>query len=306
MYPLKFKLSFLAPHYWLLWFGFAILRLSVYLPYGVLMRIGKLLGLILMPFARRRRKIIARNLELCFPHKSMQERQLILRKNFANMGMTLFETAITWWASEAKKQKLAKFEGLEHLLNAQNKHGILLVAAHFTTLEIGCSMLETKFSAHHFYRKHPNAVFDYMQHKMRQKNAKYQLIERSDIKSILKTLRAKKAVWYAPDQDYGREHSLFVPFFGISAATITATSRIAKITKAKIIPFMQVRLPNYQGYKIKVFAPLDNFPTNNLEQDCITINSWLEQIISTHPEQYLWAHRRFKTRPIGEPSLYKL
>jgi len=305
MQSATFSLNFLAPRYWLLWFGLGILKLLSYLPYKLLMRLGKFLGLVLMPFAIRRRKIIARNLELCFPHKSPQERKLLIRKNFISMGMTLFETAITWWWNDEQKKQLGIIEGLEHLNYAQqNNQGVLLLTAHFTTMEISAAVLELQFSVHHTYRAHPNLVFEYMQHKMRQKHAKSYLIERSDVKKMLKTLRNKKALWYAPDQDYGRKHSLFVPFFGINAATVTATSRIAQITKAKVIPFVQIRLPNYQGYKLKIYPPLHDFPSDNLEQDCVRINNWLAQVISAHPEQYLWAHRRFKTRPIGEDYLY--
>lgn len=171
-------------------------------------------------------------------------------------------------------------------------------------MEISAAILELQFSVHHTYRAHKNLVFDYMQHKMRQKHAKSALIERNDIKSVIKTLRQKNAVWYAPDQDYGAKHSLFVPFFGVPAATITATSRIAQISKAKVIPIVQSRLPNFKGYKIKILPPLPDFPSTSLEQDCIKINTWLEQIITANNAQYLWAHRRFKNRPKGNPSLY--
>jgi len=301
----KFRLLFLAPKYWLLWIGFALLRLSVFLPYKLLMQLGTVLGIALIPFAPARRKIIARNLELCFPDKSAAERTKLLRANFASVGMAIFETAIAWWWSDAKIKQLCKdFEIPEQL--KRSSQGILFVIPHLTTLEITGKFLLLNFqkATHNTYRAHKNLVFDYMQLKHRQKHIKSYLIEHDNVMLLIKTLKKGKAVWYAPDQDHGLKRSVFVPFFGIPAATVTATGRIANITAANVVMMESKRLDNYQGYKVKIHAPLLNFPTNNLEQDCRTINQQLEQIILKSPEQYLWAHRRFKTRPVGESSLY--
>ena len=148
-------------------------------------------------------------------------------------------------------------------------------------------------------------MFDYVQRRGRERhNADAHAIEREDVRGTLKVLRKGRAIWYAPDQDYGAKQSVFVPLFGVLAATVTATSKFAKLGRAQVIPMTQTRLASGQGYLIKIEPPLQNFPGETDEQDCILLNQWIEQAIMQQPEQYLWAHRRFKTRPEGEAKLY--
>jgi KDO2-lipid IV(A) lauroyltransferase len=156
------------------------------------------------------------------------------------------------------------------------------------------------------YREHKNPVFDYVQRRGRERhNQDATAIEREDVRAMLKVLRAGRAIWYAPDQDYGRKQSIFVPWFGIQAATVTATTKFARLGRAKVIPYTLERLPHGKGYSLVVHPPLEDFPGESEEADCRRINEWIEDSVRQHPEQYLWAHRRFKTRPAGDPSLYR-
>lgn len=301
-----FEIAFLHPRYWLLWFGLASLWLVTQLPYVVLLSLGRALGAIMLRAVARRRHIVKRNLELCFPELSAQQRQQLLRDNFASMGIAFFEMAMSWWWPKQRLRRLVTIEGLEHLQAAQaQQQGVILMAIHFTTLEIGAALLGQQHTIDGMYRAHDNPVFDYVQRRGRERhNADAQAIEREDVRGMLRVLRQGRAIWYAPDQDYGPKQSLFIPLFGVPAATVTATSKFAKLGRAQVIPMTQTRLPRGQGYLIQIEPPLEDFPGRSDEQDCLRLNQWIEQAIVKQPEQYLWAHRRFKTRPAGEAQLY--
>lgn len=303
----RFRAYFLHPRFWLLWLGLGLLWLVIQLPYRVLLGLGRALGRLMYRLAGSRRRIAVRNLELCFPGLSNAERERLLKENFASNGIALFEMAMSWWWPQARLQRLAHIEGLEHLRQAQAEgQGVILMALHFTTLEIGAALLGQRHTIDGMYREHKNPVFDFVQRRGRERhNRDATAIEREDVRAMLKVLRAGRAIWYAPDQDYGRKQSLFVPLFGIQAATVTATSKFARLGRAKVVPFTQQRLADGSGYRLVIHPPLEDFPGESDEADCLRLNRWVEEVVRLNPEQYLWAHRRFKTRPEGEPSLYK-
>lgn len=303
----RFRASFLHPRFWLLWLGLALLWLVAQLPYRVLLLLGRGLGALMYRVARSRRQIARRNLQLCFPELNDKQRERLLRENFASTGIAFFEMAMSWWWRKDRLQKLAHVEGLEHLQQAQAEgQGVILMALHFTTLEIGAALLSQRHTIDGMYREHKNAVFDFVQRRGRERhNLDASAIEREDVRAMLKVLRAGRAIWYAPDQDYGRKQSLFVPWFGINAATVTATTKFARLGKARVVPYTQTRLADGSGYRLIIHPPLTDFPGESEEADCRRINEWVEDAVRQHPEQYLWAHRRFKTRPEGEPSLYR-
>jgi len=303
----RFRACFLHPRFWGLWLGLGLFWLIVRLPYAWLLRLGRGMGALTYRLAGSRRRIARRNLELCFPELSAAERERLLKENFASMGIAFFEMAISWWWPRQRLARLAHIEGLEHLQRAQAEgRGVILMALHFTTLEIGAALLGQRQTIDGMYREHINPVFDYVQRRGRERhNADATAIERDDIRAMLKVLRAGRAIWYAPDQDYGRKQSLFVPLFGIPAATVTATTKFARLGKALVMPFVQSRLADGSGYRLTIYPPLEDFPGESEEADCLRINRWVEQAVRQHPEQYLWAHRRFKSRPNGEPSLYQ-
>ena len=303
----QFHSSFLHPRFWLLWLGLGLLWLVVQLPYRGLLVLGRGLGALMYRVAGSRRRIAARNLELCFPQLSGAERKRLLKENFASTGIAFFEMAMSWWWPKERLAKLAHIEGLEHLQQAQQEgQGVILMALHFTTLEIGAALLGQRQTIDGMYREHKNPLFDFVQRRGRERhNLDATAIEREDIRAMLKVLRAGRAIWYAPDQDYGPKQSIFVPLFGITAATVTATTKFARLGKARVVPFTQERLADGSGYRLVIHPPLLDFPGESEEADCLRINQWIEQAVSQCPEQYLWAHRRFKTRPEGEAKLYR-
>ncbi|HLD68375.1 MAG TPA: lipid A biosynthesis lauroyl acyltransferase [Pseudomonas sp.] len=299
-----FRAYFLHPRFWLLWLGLGLLWVITLLPYAALLWLGRGLGRLMYHLAHGRRAIAARNLELCLPELSAAAREGLLRENFASMGITFFEMAISWWWPERRLRKLGSIEGLEHLRQAQaNGQGVILMALHFTTLEMGGGLLGMAHGTFGMYRAHKNPLFDYVQRRGREQRL-VGTVEREDVRGMLKILRAGGTIWYAPDQDYGPKQSLFVPLFGIPAASVTATSKFARLGKALVVPFTQQRLADGSGYRLVIHPPLADFPGETEEADCLRVNRWIEGAIRQCPEQYLWAHRRFKTRPPGESKLY--
>jgi len=301
-----FNRALLHPRHWPMWLGLGVLWLLIQLPYPTILALGRGAGWLMLQFMAERRMIARTNLELCFPDWTEDRREQVLRENFASNGIALFEMAMAWWWPRKRLYRLARVDGLEHLQQAAaNGRGVVLMSMHFTTLEIGAALLGQRATIDGMYREHANAAFDFVQRRGRERhNADAVAIEREDVRSMLKSMRSGRAIWYAPDQDYGRKASVFVPFFGVTAATVTATSTFARLGKALVIPFTQTRLPNAQGYQLTLHPPLENFPSGDESADALRINQFVEQAILAQPEQYMWVHRRFKTRPEGEARPY--
>jgi len=304
-HPTLFTRDLLHPRYWLTWLMIGLWWLVVQLPYPVLMALGRGIGKVLYLFGGSRRGITERNIELCFPQESAAAREQLVRENFANYGMGLFEVPVAWWWSDKRLDRILHIRGLEHIRDLDGQ-GALLMAMHFTHLELGGQALARHVSADVMYRRHKNAVYEYVQTRGRKvRSPMSTAYPRKDVRGVTRALRNGRVVWYAPDQDMGANGSVFVPFFGVEAATLTATAKFAQLGKARIVPFSHFRRADGTGYDVEVHPPLENFPTGDDRADARFINGIIEGFVRRHPEQYLWAHRRFKTRPPGQPSLYR-
>jgi KDO2-lipid IV(A) lauroyltransferase len=304
-----FEWRWLSPRYWLLWLSLGLLWLVVQLPYPILYLLGQGIGRLFWLFAKKRRYIAVRNLELCFPEKSPTQRHRILLESFDSLGMAMLEMGMAWWWPDRRLKKIFSISGLQHIGESQEQ-GVMLLGMHFTTLDIGGSCLSCYHDYGAMYRPHRNPLFNYIQFRGRSRTAfkkpgeALKLFPREDLRTMVRLLREGELVWYAPDQDYGAQYSVFAPFFGISAATITATAKLATVGRAKVIPFIHRRLPWARGYEITLYPPLENYPEGDDYADAARINAVLEHHIRQQPSQYLWPHRRFKSRPAGESSLY--
>ncbi len=293
-----------APRYWPTWVGFGLMWSLTRLPYSWQIGIGHVIGSLLYRLAKRRRHIARVNLALCFPELTESQLELLLKQNFSSMGIGIMEIAMSWWMPRNRLKKLVKIDGLENLYQAlDNKKGVILLSGHFTTLEIGGHLLSLYTPFHTMYREHKNPVIESIMHDARVRSCG-NVIDRRDLRAMLRALKQNNPIWYAPDQDHGIRHGIFVPFFGIPAATTTATARIAAKSGAAVVPFFQVRLPRGRGYHLTLSPALENFPSGDMEADTRRVNELFEQRIKENPSQYIWAHRRFKTRPAGEVSLY--
>jgi KDO2-lipid IV(A) lauroyltransferase len=299
----RFSPTWLGPRYWGTWATLGLLRLGVLLPLHWQLTLGRGVGWILYHALPRRRAIAETNLSLCFPEWSPGERGRVLRDTFDSIGTAFFEVALAWWAPDARVRRLGRVEGLENLTSALSAgRGVILLSGHFTTLELGARLLRLHSLFRPMYRPTKNPAWDWVMLRSRQRHVELAL-DRRDVRGTLRALRANEAVWYAPDQDYGREHSVFVPFFGVPAATITATSRLAAMSGARVVPFYQHRSPDGE-YVATLGEALEGFPGPDLSEDTARITRLLEDEVRRCPGQYLWTHRRFKTRPPGAPRLY--
>ncbi len=272
------------------------------LPFALQISIGKYLGLLLFFFSKRRRHIAEVNINLAFKRLTDSERKEIVKRHFISLGISLIEIPNCWWGSNKKLKNLAKINGLEHLLQAQkNNQGVILLSAHFTHLEISGRLLSMFAPFFVMYRPHENPALEKVMSNSREKRFNL-AIKRDDVKTMLKSLKNGNTVWYAPDQNFGLKNSVFSPFFKVPAATNTATSRFARISEAKVIPFFSTRIGGH--YELTILPPLENFPTDDIQKDTDRINKLIEDHVKLAPEQYLWSHRRYKDRPDDEPSFY--
>jgi len=292
------------PRYWLLWLGLLLLRLVVQLPFTWLMALGAGLGRLAMPLMGARVRIARRNLALALPELDEAAREALLKENFANVGRAILETGMAWYWSDARMRHWMQVEGLEHLQAAQQQgQGILLLSAHFLTLELNARMIGLVRPAVGVYRPNRNPVLEYAQVTGRCRSNKA-MLDRKDVKGMVKTLRAGDALWYAPDHDYGPHASVFVPFFAVAqAATITGTATLARVKNTVVVPCFTLRQPQ-GGYRLVLGAPLADYPSGDDQADATASNRVIEAAIRQAPAQYMWLHRRFKTTPPGVPYRY--
>ncbi|MEX2961208.1 LpxL/LpxP family Kdo(2)-lipid IV(A) lauroyl/palmitoleoyl acyltransferase [Microbulbifer sp. TYP-18] len=303
----RFRAALLRPRYWPTWLVFGIWFLLAQLPYRWQLGLGRVLGRLMLSLAGSRRTIAERNLALCFPHLNANQRKDLLRRNFAANGIAVMETGMAWFRSDDWLRKWFSIEGLEHLrAPADRGEGVVLLAMHFTTLEIGAQFISMCHTVDGMYRPHKNPVYDYVQRKGRERHgADSQVFQRKDVRGMLRALQQGRAVWYAPDQDYGIRQGVFAPLFGHPAATVTGTSRFARIGRARVVPYVVTRLEDDRGYHVKVYPPMEEIPSGDELRDAVLVNQFVEARVRDNPEQYMWVHRRFKTRPAGEPDVYE-
>ena len=278
--------------------------LVVKLPFGMQLAAGRKLGLLFRLFSGYRRSIVRTNINLCFPELSAQQRAQLEKRSYESLGMSLIETAFAYWATDQRFDSHGTLDGLEHLQAAHKQgKGVLLLSGHFCSPDFAGRVLVRYHPACFTYQKLRNKLFDNAIRTRRAKHCEI-LINRFDTRSFIRTLKAGHVVWYAPDQDQSRKNSVFAPFFGIPANTLTATTKLVKLTGAMVLPFHIRRLPGSQGYALTIEPPLQDFPGETETDDAARFNAIIESQVREHPEQYLWTHRRFKTRPDASEKRY--
>jgi KDO2-lipid IV(A) lauroyltransferase len=299
-----FSWRFLAPRYWPTWLALGFMWFLGQLPYRLQMRLGRALGRLMGRIGKSRKHIARVNLSLCLPELSIAEREELLARHLEAVGMAMMEMALSWWMPTHKLRSLVHIEGIEHLHAAlQQGHGAILLIGHFTTMPVIARALAHTIPLHVTYRQNKNQLYETMFERVYRRRG--DIIAHTDFRAMFRALKKNEALWYAPDQNYAGKLSAFVPFFGVPASTITATTRIVKTCGARVLPVLAQRLPDDQGYRITLQAPLDDFPGEDEVSDAARILHIIEGHVRQIPEQYLWVHRRFKTRPPGEKSVYK-
>ena len=297
-YPPGSLTRFLGPRFWPTWSGLILLRLLITLPLSIQLWLGRRLGEILFYLLPRRRFYAARNLELCFPEFDRAARGKVLKNSFRNVGMSVFETAMAWWASDRRMRGLYEIDGFNEIDTALDQgHGVILLTAHFTNLDICGRMLNIAgLSYDAMYRQHNNPLLEEIMRRGRERCARTAIAKR-DLRGIMKSLRENRPVWYAPDHRSRGSMSAVVPFFGVPAVTSTATSSITRSSKAPVVPFLSTRDGNKPFYRLKILPALDDFPSDDMLADTLRINRAIESWIRECPSQYYWVHRRFRDRP---------
>jgi KDO2-lipid IV(A) lauroyltransferase len=297
------QLEFFLPRYWATWVGLSALRVIELLPFNVQRRVGAALGGLIRRLPLAYVRIARRNIQLCMPSLSPQDQADLLDRHCESLGMALCETADTWWSSDRRVHQLAEVQGIEHLQAALAKgRGAIMIGGHFTTIEIATRILGTVVPLNVVYRPTKNAVLSYIMFSSFSRHGKP--IAHDDIRSMIRALKRNEAVWYAPDQSYRNKGAAMVNFFGIPAATTTATSRLARISGAAVLTYFPERLPGTAGYRVVIGPALEDFPGVEPVGDVERFHRLLEAQIRRVPEQYLWVHRRFKGLSADYPDYY--
>lgn len=281
------------------WIGVGLFWLVGQLPWNFLLATGRGLGHLAWRLAKRRSHIARTNIRLCFPELTPEEQENLARRSVISTGEAILEMAGSFSNHRIDLDKRLVIKGMDHIEQARaDGKGVLLLGMHFNSIDVGSRLLGYLMDFYAVYRPNDNRVIDRLINQGRGNYLKGN-VPRSDIRQMIRLLRNGEVLWYAPDQDYGIAHAVFVPFFGIPAATITATSRIARMGKARVIPTAHYRLPGGR-YQIEFGPPLENFPSGDDEADTARINQTIEHYVRKHPEQYLWVHKRFKHQPDGK------
>ncbi|WP_279387631.1 lipid A biosynthesis lauroyl acyltransferase [Paraburkholderia kirstenboschensis] len=280
----------------------ALLRALSILPYPLVARLGSALGAALYTLPSRRKHIVLVNLRLCFPEKSVREHDELARDHFRHVIRSYLERGVQWFGSAQRIRNLVQVESAIDLED-RNAPPTIFLGFHFVGIEIGCILYSLKMPAASLYTHMSNTRLCDLAKRQRGRFGA-EMVERStSAKKIVKLLRQGKPVMLAADMDHGIENSVFVPF-SVPACTLTSVSRLARMGGARVVPFVTEVLPDFKGYRMTIFAPLSDFPSNSDTNDARCMNAFLETQILKFPAQYYWVHRRFKHRPTGMPAVY--
>ncbi|MEO8160013.1 MAG: LpxL/LpxP family Kdo(2)-lipid IV(A) lauroyl/palmitoleoyl acyltransferase [Arenimonas sp.] len=294
----------LSPRTWPAWLGIALGWTIARWPWWLQRAAAPWLGTLMRLAMVSRRRVARRNLEICFPELDGAARERLLRENFRSLGMAVFEFLRAWWGRLAPVDAGFELEGLEHLAQARaNGRGVILISPHFTTLEMCTRLLCQRAAVAGMYRPHDSQALDWAVRRGRMRHAAA-MFARGELRPALRYLKAGGVLWFAPDQESRRGDSVFVPFFGRPAWTLTSTHQLARLSGAQVLPLFHERLDDGR-YRVEIGAPLADFPGSEAVADTARVMALVEAQVRRAPAQYLWMHKRFKTQPEGMSSPYR-
>ena len=292
-----------GPQHWPMWLAYAAMWSAARLPWPLQRALGHVLGWLARMLIPARRRAARINIALCFPELDEAARERLLRAHFRDVGIGLFEFARAWWGSAEPMRRTVTIEGLEHVREVQaQKRGVLFVSGHFMTLELCGRLMCDHIPLAGMYRRLRSPVLEWAVKRGRLRYA-CAMYSNDEIRPAMRHLKQGGFLWYAPDQDMRGKDTVFAPFFGVPAATITATHQFARLSGCAVVPFFHRR--EGADYILRVGAPLAEFPSSDATQDSTRVNAQIEAMVREAPSQYLWIHRRFKRRPSGLVSPYK-
>ncbi len=301
----RFRLSFLSPRNWSAWLLLVVVGLCVLLPRAVSAFIGARLGDLYRRSSKKRRNIVDVNLRLCFPELPAAERARLSRQHFRIYGQCLIDMGLIWWASKKFLDRYIQIEGLDHY-SAELDRGrnVILLTGHFSALDIAGPAISHHYPQVGLIKPIHNDVVDHMMARGRQRFHGKVYLRDKGMRPIVKAIKAGYGFYYLPDEDFGSQKSVFVPFLATSSATITALSKLAKLTHAAVLPTSVSRISAKEGYRIVIHPALENFPGDDPVADAERMNAELARMVAEAPEQYMWTFKFFKTRPDGAPPPY--
>ena len=286
-------------------FGLAVIWLLRLLPLALLAPLGRGLGFLLYLLGRERRQVALTNLKLCFPGWTDNERRRVARTHFQAFGRSILEHGILWWSSKERVQRLIRVEGIEHWRSAASQP-VIWLAPHFVGLDMGGVRLGSEYRVVSVYSHQKDTLFDAVLYQGRTRFVMPELFSRQQgVRPVVRAMRKGLPFYYLPDMDFGDRDSIFVPFFGVPAATITGLSRMARLAGAVVVPAVTRQLPGAGGYVLSFYPAWRDFPSDDVERDTRRMNAFIEARVLEMPEQYFWVHKRFKTRPPGEARFYE-
>lgn len=292
--PFNYR-DFLSPRHWATWLGLGLLKLTTYLPYSLHMWLGRRLGDGLYYLLPSRRHIAQTNIALCFPHRTADQREALVRQNFQSSGMSLMEMGSLWFRDVPSLLARGTIEDLHHLEDAQSMgQGVILLQAHFVSLEFCGGILARHIPVHAIYDPPKNPLYaqflDYQRNRFVAST-----IENKNIRKMVRALKQGEIVWYSPDQWVKPQHgAITCDYFGVPAATTPATARMVQMTGARVVPYIAVRNADHVSYTLKILPPLEDFSGDDLTADTQRLNDLFQEQIQQHPQHYLWLHKRFK------------
>lgn len=300
-----FQLKFLHPRFWGGWLIVGLMRCMALRTYGTQQRVASTLAYILKRVARRRRHIVSTNIKLCFPELSIEEQQAMLDQVFYHNTLGVFEAASAYHGDLERFRARLSVTGADKLEAALALgRGVVLIGAHYSHLDFSGAMVSLVSRPSAIYRPNNDELLDNYIKKGRL-GFMQNLIPRDDMRGMIRALKHNELVWYPPDQDYGRKHSVFAPFFGVNASSITASSRLVKFNKSPALILGFYRDDFTGQYHLEFSNTPEQFPSGDDVKDATLINKALEDCIRKAPSQYMWTHRRFKTQADGNGELYK-
>ena len=303
--PNQFQWQFLLPKYWKIWLAILFLMLLAILPWAVQWRLAHGLAAVCWRVLKSRRNTTLRNLEVCFPEWSPAEVEANAKQVFVDMMLGVFETLNAWYCPAWFKGRHSS-EGLEHLQKAQAQgKGVLFLGTHSTLLDAGGYICAQYFATDVVYRPQNNPMLDMLIYRCRATIYQHQ-IDHDNMRGLIRRLKQGSAIWYSPDQDFGLKQGLMAPFFGVPAATVTAHRRLIKMSQCVAIPLYFYRYGDIRNpqYKVLIEPIVENMPSEDEADDAIRVNKIIEAQLRIAPTQWMWFHRRFKTRAEGVDKIY--
>jgi KDO2-lipid IV(A) lauroyltransferase len=305
-YPPPFSAGLLAPRFWPTWLGLGVLRVLAFLPAAVRARLGDWLGDLIFTYHGKRRRIVLTNLAWCFPDRDEAARREMARAYSRHMARTFIDYGVLWWGSERRLGRMLRLDGEENLRRCvEAGQPVILLTCHNAALDFGAAALTRFYPSVGLIKEARNPLIDWVMARGRTRFQGILYRREQGMRPVVRAIRAGHAFYYLPDEDLGPENSVFVPFFGVETATITALSRLTRMCRAAVLPYTTCYNAEERRYVARIFPPLAAFPGEDEVADAARMNRELERLVRLAPEQYMWSLRIFQTRPEGEHNPYK-